>query len=303
MKKGILLAALFCVGAHGASSIPRGEQVVIDEIVAILYHPGGTDIVLRSDLKKSLDGRPFSLRDILTQRLMVLDAQSMNITISQDDAERFLGELQKMNHLTRDEMIAAFADQGFSYQEGIEQLRRRQMVEQIIDLRIRSDKTLMITKQEVAAFDEQNPQFDEATFTLAQAFIPAATWAARAKQLAWSDAELSALVWGEPFVIRESELADDKRGLADAAIGGVVDTVDVGDGAEITRLLAKTPRRRYTVDERYTEIATALFNERFMRLLHEYENKLLEETAIKFTYPEDQQQVFAVGEDKKEGEQ
>ena len=287
-----LLVILGAWSVRGVGAVPRGEQVIVDEIVAIIYHPGGAEIVLRSDVRRALDGVRKSLRDVLLDRLMVVDAQSMNIQISSEDAEGFLAAVQKNNQLTREEMIAAFEEQGFTYQEGLEQLQRRQMIEQIIDLRIRSDKSLVITKQDVQQFDEQHPAFEEAELTMAQAFIPSGQKPRDLAKKKWSAAELDALTWGESFVVKESELADDKKAVVDRAVGELVDLVEVSDGLELTRLVGKKAHRRLTVEERYAEIASKMYSDRFMGLLHAYEDRLLEDAAIRFTYPEDGHEVF-----------
>lgn len=272
------------------------ERTIIDEIRVIVYHQGGSELILSSDIRPSLEGRPRTLRDIVLQRLMVLDAESLHITITNEDAERFLGELQKMNGLSRDAMLEVFRELGYSYEEGLEQLRYRQMIEQILDIRIRTNKRLIVQRSDVEGYDKEHPVFEEAVYVLQQVCLPAQTDEERAALLEkeFSEKEIDCFAWEEPFEIQERDLAEDKRFIADAHNGALVFRDNVEEGVELTRLVSKKERRKVELEEHFDEVSEIIARQRFETLYKEYEQSLFEKASLRFNRPEDKQEVLGI---------
>ncbi|HBL98531.1 TPA: hypothetical protein DDZ86_02715 [Candidatus Dependentiae bacterium] len=282
-KKIILLAAL----ASGALCADE-ERTIIDEIRAIIYHANGSELILSSDIRPSLEGRDRTLRDIIIQRLMAVDAQSLHITVTAEDAERFLGELQRINGLSREAMLEAFLEHGFNYEEGIAQLQMRQLVDQIIDVRVRTNKKLIIQQEDVENYEIAHPKYVEASYLLQQVCIPQGSLSdAELEAKQFTPAELKAFAWESPIEVKESELADDKKFIRDSKEGTVVWRELVDEGLELTQLVKKTPQTRISAKERYDEISEALGRERFTLVLKDYEDSLLSKASIRFTRPED----------------
>ena len=268
------------------------DRTVVDEIRCIVYTPDGPRIKLSSDVKPNLDGRPRTLREVVCEELMVCEAERYHITVTPEDVERYMDELRKNNNMTRFGMEKVMEEMNYSYVEGLEQLQRRQMTEQLLDGRVRSDKRFMIPRTEAAAFDDEHPLFEEGVYTLAEVLV--ADPAALKKD--FSAAELKALPWEEPFEVKESDLAESMRFVTDAPVGNIVVREAVAGGVELTRLVAKKPRRRVgledVVDPRtkktlYDKIVEVMRMQRYEKILKEYQDELLQKSAIRFTHPQD----------------
>ncbi|KKS68619.1 MAG: hypothetical protein UV38_C0001G0160 [candidate division TM6 bacterium GW2011_GWE2_42_60] len=300
-RRNIFLGLISLVTVCSLMAASSAERTIVDEIRVIAYHQGGSELILSSDIRPSLEGRPRSLRDIVLQRLMVLDADSLHIAVTSDDAERFLGELQKMNGISRDAMLEVFRELGYSYEEGLEQLRYRQMIEQILDVRVRTNKRLIVQRSDVEEYEKEHPLFEEAVYVLQQVCLPAQTEEERThlEKKDFSQKDLASFAWEEPFEIQEHDLAEDKRFIADAQEGTVVFRDNVDEGVEITRMVSKKERRHVSLDERFDEVSEVIARQRFETLFKEYERSLLEKASLRFNRPEDKIAVLGVESEEK----
>lgn len=274
------------------------ERIIVDEMRAVVYHEDGARIILSSDIKPDLDGQQHTLRDVVLEELMLIEADHFHITVTKDDAEDYVAELQKTNHMSRAAMERLMEDMGYSYDQGLEKMRRRQTIEQLIDFRVRSDKRFIINREDVEKFEAEHPVFEQAVYTLAQVVVQDQNLSGEA--LAKSDAlekkysqkELDALAWEESFDLHENEVAEDKKFLVDAPLGSVVDREEVDGGVELTRLVARTPRRRVSVDELYDQVVNRIRLERFGEVMKDFQKTILDTSTIRFTHPQDKIAVF-----------
>jgi hypothetical protein len=263
------------------------SRIIVDEIRAVVYHEDGARIILSSDIKPDLDGRPRTLRDAVLEEIMLLEAEHLHFTVTDDDAEDYLAELQKNNHMSRAAMERVMEDMGYSYAEGREKLRRRQAIERLIDFRIRSDKRFIVTREDVEKFESEHPVYEQGVYTLAQVVLPDHLIKDK-----YTQKELDVLKWEEPFEVQENEVAEDKKFLADVQLGSIVDREIVEGGIELTRLVARKPRRRVTVDELYDQVVNRIRMERFDVLMKDFQKNMLGKSTIRFTHPQDQQFVL-----------
>lgn len=269
------------------SSVSGAQELMVNEIRAIVYHKGGSVPIADSDLK-SLDGHRVTLRDAVLRQLMVIHGQQFT-QVTEDDVEKTLAELQKANGLTREAMLHAFEVAGFSQEEGLSELKRQQIVSQVIEVRVRSDKRLIIQKSDVEAYDREHPAFIEPVYTLQQVCLPDLG----AADKVFSQAEIDALHWEPAFDVKESELVEDKKFIADAQEGTIVSRERVDEGIELTRLVRKTAGERIPLDKRYDDIMDILHRERFATVLHDFQRDLLNGSSVWFSHPEDREMVMA----------
>lgn len=281
IERIIFCGLLVLAGAMGA------EEVLVNEIRAIVYHKGGSAPITDSDLR-ALDGHSVTLRDAILRQLMVVHGQQF-AQVTDDDVEKMLAELQKANGINREGMLRAFEMAGFTQEEGFLELKRQQIVSQVLEVRVRSDKRLIVQKGDVEEYDREHPAFVESVYTLQQVCLPSKTDVNQH----FSAAQIEAFSWEKPFDVKESELAEDKRFIIDAAAGAIVGRECVAEGLELTRLVKKTPGRRITLDERYDDVVEQLRRERFAKVLDEFQRDLLRGASIWFSRPEDRDEVMA----------
>jgi hypothetical protein len=266
-----------------AGALAQEGRYTVDEILAVLYHPEGNGIVLLSDLTASLDGQEKSLKDVIIERLMVLDALKYKITITEEELDRFLAQLQKQNGWTRNDLILFLDEHGYSYDDGRELLREKQMVNQIIDYKVRSDKRMMISREDALAYYNEHPDITEATYTLDIAYVPFSQYDQKNIDTFLKSKKVPQdIVWDEPFVLKESELAEDRKFIAKEKTGTIVLVEKMEDGYELTRLVEKTEAVTIPFEDSYAKIVAQMRQEQFQHVLKDYHNELLAGAKIKF---------------------
>lgn len=279
------------------------ERIIVDEIRTVVYNEDGARIILASDVKPDLDGRPRSLYDVVCEEVLVCEADRLHIKVTQEDVERYLGELQKNNNMTRSAMERAMDEMGYTYAQGMEKLRRRQMGEQLVDHRVRGDARFVIPDEDIKKFDEENPTHEQAVYTLADTLV--AEDGSDILHKTFTPDELDALPWEEPFEVKERDLAENMAYVADANVGDIVlrEPAEAKGHVEIIRLVAKKPRRRVAITEIIEplskktlgdKIADVIRMKRFEELLKEYYNELLDKATMRFSYDKDR--TFVMGD-------
>jgi len=272
------------------SQIVQSEksEEVVDEIVAIVFLDDASAMVARSDMRPRLDGIPRDLHQAILDRLMELDARAAGVQVGEEDIDRFLEVIQKEFGLDSAHINELFAQFGYSPQEGREQVRLRQMIDQAIEHRVRNRGSLIIQRSDVEAYYKAHPENVPAVYELAQAVAPAQDWTEELLRKAAQDDSLHDVSWEESFSIKEEEVALDKKDfLAKASAGEVFSIEKNGDFFELTKLINRTDARLRTLDERYDEIALVLQHERFDAELKKYERALFERAQIHYTYEQD----------------
>lgn len=282
-------------GLKALDADSSSHDEVIDEIRVTIYDPKGKEVILTSDIKPGLDGSQRSLHDVLLDRLKVLDARNLGIEVTENEADQFLARIQQEHGMTREDLEGVFAELGYTFEEGRHMLRDQQMIERIVDHRVKSDRRMLIKRADVVAYDEAHPLYIPGEYTLQQGIIPYRERTHEEIQEYIDAGTVDDITdWEDTFTLAESDLAADKRFIDAASINTIVD-VDVASdesGVEITRLVAKQQRRRVPVEERYEEIAQTLRWLRYEEVLSEYHNRLLHDAVVRFTYDNELEDII-----------
>jgi hypothetical protein len=147
---------------------------------------------------------------------------------------------------------------------------------------------MVVQKEELLAYAQEYPEYDEPVYFLAQAVVADAD--ALSKE--FSEQELASLAWEDAFSIRESELPEEKLFLKESTVGAIVAREAFDSGVELTRLVKKTPRTEIAAELRFDEISAILGQQRFALIMQEYQAKLLQDALLEFTYATDRDIVF-----------
>lgn len=268
--------------------MPLVSRQLINEIKVVIYHEMGTVAVLASDVRPGLDGKMQTLREVVLNKLMQLDAQYHKITVTEEQAKQYIENIQKQNNLSLKAVEDLFREVGYSYQEALEYLRARQMIEQVVEFRVKSDKRMIISRAQAEERYNENPPGVEAAYTLAIAFIPTT----QLKKQSIADYVKSAnletdIIFDEPFELKLSEIADDRKDIITHKEGDIVFTESVEGGFEITRLLKITPASVKPFDDCFMEIATQMRKDRLKEVFESYYKLLFSQATFRFTNPED----------------
>ncbi len=303
MKNKLLIVLLLVAGFTQAINELASEDSelfttdgleLVDEILVTIYHPEGKKIILRSYLERpTLQGKPQSLRMLVLQELMILEAEALQVQVTLEDAERFMLNLRKTTNVSLDDLKAQLRELGFTYKEALETLRRKETVDKIMDFKVRGDKQLIVDRDAIVEYYETHPEYTEEAFELVQGFVSKSALAPEELDARITSGTLDGVEWGAPFIVQEHELADDKRFIMQEKIGAIVGRDNIEDGYELTKLIDKKERELIPLDDRYDNIMMQLGKERYEKRLAEYFNELLSKASLRFTYPEDKELVFS----------
>lgn len=301
---------LVCVGVKSFSSVERSlapktisEKYVLNEVRAVISNPTETALILTLDIRPTLAGEPRTLRDVVLEQLMLFDAQKFNIPVSDEDIDRYLKQLQKINNCSLDQIEQLFAQINYTLEEGREQLKRKEIIDAVKRFRFQDVRTLPIDVSRVQAWWNEHAPIQEATIQLAYAFVPSNQSKEEFEKSLASDVRKEPIAWESPMTIKISELVESKQFLATGQIGQIVNIEHVPGGFELTKILGKTteckvPLKTGNEEEdkkRQTEIENIIRQERIKERLHAYECELLYSPhySIRFTYESDKQEVYA----------
>ncbi|MGC2310638.1 MAG: hypothetical protein WA432_03395 [Candidatus Babeliaceae bacterium] len=264
---------------------------IIDEILVSIYTKGGVRIILQSDLRPRLDGAQRTLRDIVLESLMLIEAELLQIIITEDEIERYLAQIQRENKLTRKALERLFDELGYTYQEALIQLLHTQMIGALLEHKIKSH--LVLRDAAVIAYYDDNPTYHEATYSLLQTFIPKdKATLDEIKDLERQQRLEKTFDWEDEFTVQENELAEDRRFIINAPMGSIIDLQETDEGFEITILKAKAPRSLITFEERREDIEHLLRKQRYEKTLHDYEQELLTKATMRFSHEKDKKAIL-----------
>ncbi len=282
----MVLVALLANFLMRAIEIPK-TAFHIDSIQAVVFGEK-PQIITYSDMTKlSLSGQQRSLEDLIFESRVIDDAVRYKIMGDEDAVDKYLAMLQKQNNMTLDDMKHVFASAGMTYQEGREELRRMQAVQQMVDFKVRAQ--VIVPRKAVEEYYEKNPQIKEARITVQRGFLAYdADLDAQKRALAFMERtgkEMKGIQWSEPFDLTESEVAEERAFLFALKEGALSKASDVGIGFELFRVLKSSPREMASLDSRYKEIADELRRPIFEQLLENYRKRLMESASVLYLKP------------------
>lgn len=260
------------------------DKIVIDKIIAIIYHGDGSSLILQSDLTRGFGG-PKTLDQEISARLMALDAQKLKVTITDAELETQIAQLQKQNNFTADDIKNIFKQDGLTEQEGREELRKNFLVRKIIGYRV--EDRISVTTKEVEDDYLKNPSYLPARYTVRQAFIPfigssKSIKKAIIKREIESGSIISSVKWDPQITLNSDQVSLDMlEKIENLDTNSVIILDEASDGITLLQLVNKTDKLLIPLEEKKGDIRMKLMQEQYEIYMKEYEEKLLKEARIK----------------------
>ncbi len=261
-----------------------------------------TVLILTRDVRPLLSGEPRTLRDVVLEHLMLIDAQKFNVRITDEDIDKYLKQLQKLNNCDLEQLEMLFKSRGYTLAEGRDQLRRRETIDQLQRFRIQDIHSSPVEQSHIEDYWKKHAPIEPASITLITAAVESNQNNADFEKELATQTLTKPIAWGAPFTVNIHDLAQDKQLFGQKVPGEIVLIEQIQGGFELTKIIAKNPERQAPLvtgnaeedKKRMSEIENTIRQNRVKQALKDYENELLSQAAssIRFTYDRDRQEVY-----------
>jgi hypothetical protein len=257
------IALLFFVSIVADDSIIDDEWVSIDETAALVATTAQTGVITQVDVETpDLAGNKVDLEELVNQELFYQDGDKKGMG-GEEQVERYLRSIQEEHDMTRDEIEEMFAAFGLTYEQGVDKIGRLQVVNTNLDFEIRSN--LMITPEEIQAYYDEHPEFTEAHI-----FVSIGRY----------EEEQDNVVWGNPFWLNESELADDKKVLLTVELNQEINILNDEGVAVYYKVLSRQDEQLVSLDDRHQEIEFLLLQDKYRIKMEEFTDRLSQRASV-----------------------
>lgn len=267
------------------------DSYVVDEILVIIYGPERTRVITKVEVERlSIDGRKRTLDDLIMEELIYQEALKFKIPIDESVIDRYISNIRKQYNLSLDDVKQIFRQSGYTYEEGREQLRVMYATNAIIENIITS--RLHVSREDVLAYFEKHPVVQEATYQLQMTLVPfdrSKTRYEQKQEIAEKvkEGKIDALVWYDPFWLKESEIAQHMSFIKNMKPGDISIPIEIPHGFELYRLKELVPQSVIPLENRYKEIENILRQPQFLKKFDEYKKSLYDFATIVY-YNKDQ---------------
>jgi hypothetical protein len=286
MKKNIIF--LFLISstlliAEDTETIDTSNFILLDQIEAVVYG-SEVEIVTKSDLDRPSLGGGFRTREeILFECQVLLDAKKHHLPQDDEAIDAYLTKIQREHNLSEKELEQIFTSSGYTVEEGRELLQRMQIINTMLDIKIRSN--VIVPRKDVEEYYKNNPTVIEATYTLQRAFVPQSKRISAQQQqtilinYSKTGKGVAGIEWSDSFTINHSDIAESKQFIYSMESGEISLPVAITDGFELFKLVEKTPEVVKTLEESYRDIVDILRQPKFEELMQGYRDHLNKNTS------------------------
>jgi hypothetical protein len=262
---------------------------VLNEVRAVISGPTETVLILTQDIRPWLDGTPRTLRDLVVEQLILFDAESLKIQPTEEEVDRVVLQIQKNNNYTHEKILEMLSAIDYTMEEFRADLRRKHAVDTMLDYRVRNDKRMAVSEEEVKTWWDAHA---ENQFKLMVGHVTTKLSKDDVEKAITKGSLTDPIDWEKPFSIAEAQLPEEKQFIKERKAGEIVLVEPEENGFEITKLISqgKEPLKSGNKEhdqQRYKEIERKLQMDRYNVVREEYEQKLLKNARIEFKHEAD----------------
>lgn len=254
------------------------KKLVLEDEIAVIIHtsPEQDPILLtRKELNRlSINGTAQTEAEIIRARKIEYEGVYVfKMPIPDEAITGYMRSLKEAHGMTDDQFKQKFEDAGYSYEEGIDELRRMLIVDQLFNFKIKS--RLVVPESDVREYYEKNPQEIPAAYNIRQGFLSNGILTEEEiKELTANGKHSNLVDWMSPYWRSEDDLAESLKHMKTLPDGSIAAVLSTGNGYEVIQLVKKRPKRKRTFEESYKEIVDILQRPLFEKLVKEYEQEL-----------------------------
>ncbi len=264
------------------------ELFDINTVVVTVDGPERKRYICKSELMRvGIDGRKPSVEDLITEELALQDAIKHKIPV-EDFADRYIASIKKAHNVNDREVDRIFEAAGLTPDEGRAKLQAMGAHNTMIDMKVKA--RIFVPQQEIEEYAKNNPLYKEPKYQLEVAIVPFFSFDRKKQEEQFQflieqvkEGQLD-VIWGAPFWLKKSDIADDKQIILTMQVGEVSLPQPGNAGFEFCRLKNKKPEKLIPLEKRFRTILDALREPKFKGMYDSYINDLLTNAAI--IYPE-----------------
>jgi parvulin-like peptidyl-prolyl isomerase len=273
--------------SHESRQTRKPQLYPIDEVKAVIFFNEGMQVVASSDIKRSFDGRPRTLEDILSMYVLYDTATNRyKIPVSEDTVDKYFASLQQQHNLTMEQIKEMFAQGGFTYEQGRQELKMMYANNSLLQFLVES--RLVVTEEMVKEYHESHPVLIESNYQIQLASIPLSEGQSKADLKKQVDTYIETGMgldpqWSEVFEMKKDDFAEDKKAILDLEVNQIF-TQETSDGLDLFKLIFKQDEGFLPLDvKRYQEIEMRIKEPLFYEMVEKIRQELLNEASI--VYP------------------
>jgi hypothetical protein len=260
--------------------LPEGCELV-DETKAILYGPERTRVFTKLETEApGMDGMPQNVNDLMDRELICQEAIKFKVPVDEASIDRYIASVCEQYKIKPEQIPDVF---GFSLDKVRAELGDLYLNNQIISNVVIS--RLHVSREDVLAYYEQNPVYQEASYRLQSAFVPFERGKnpdAQSAEIAQKikDGKTDSFVWADPFWIKDGALAEHMSFIKDMNIADVAAPRQAAQGFQVFRLVERTASGLVPLENRYKEIENTLRNPQMEKKVGELKLTLRNSAAV-----------------------
>lgn len=253
-------------------------KTLIDSIIAVLPHKDGDILICASDLQSPLDRKKHTLREAIIDGLLVVEARNLGIIPTKTMVDGIIANIQKRLKITPDQLEEMFAEQGLTTEEARDMLKRRRMVEEVVNMMVRVDDP---SKEEIAEYHAAHIKMSPATYVVQPGFVRSdAITKKELTSMLRTGKSHAAVEWYDAEPILDSALSEEQAFVRKMKAGEIRLLGDADGGYELVRVTEILPASEMPMDE--TEISLILREQKFVEGVKAYHASLLERAVIRW---------------------
>jgi hypothetical protein len=260
--------------------VKQPELKTVNKIAFVIYTDTEPIIITQLDIeRKSLDGRTRTSDEVLLERILYYEATvAYRIPVPNDLVDKHIASIKEAHGLSEAQIANLFKREGYTFQEGKEQLRMSYAIQYLEQQFIAG--RLIVTEKEIQEFYDKHPIKESASVRIKKGiFKKDELTQEEFEQLINNGLHQQRIGWGNPYWLQKHEIAESKEFIMSMQ-PGTIKVIPVGDDYEVITVLQHKAERNKTLDECRKEIADQIRFPKYQKMLQEFHTSVLEKYEI-----------------------
>ena len=263
-------------------NIVSSKNATLEDCISFVIYTTEDPIILtKKDFQRdSINGGKPLKEDLILQHIMAYHARTMyKMEASDEMMEKYLQSIMDQHGLTRDQIKLMFSQAGYTFEEGVDQLRMMYLIDSLLNYKIKS--RLVVSEEAIENYYNEHPEYITGFYRLESGYI-ASTDITEDQIKHWDMVQktFAPIEWSDSYQLEENEISQERSFIKDLKPGQISALEEVPSGFEFVRLVEKQEPKLKSLEECHRSITDTLRAPLFDALFKEYKSELLKEYEI-----------------------